>query len=107
MFSVTLAKNQVGNNSNYRNKDDDQPPRNGFYRITVFKNNKNDSKADLFDTAGYEEKYKSATFGYQAGVGIDILKKVTFDFRYEGNLNKLGDGMTIGGEDFNFDSRPN
>ncbi len=65
------------------------------------------SKTDLFDTAGYEEKYKSATFGYQAGVGIDILKKVTFDFRYEGNLSKLGDGMTISGEDFNFDSRPN
>jgi len=65
------------------------------------------SKADLFDNAGYEEKYKSATFGYQAGVGIDILKKVTFDFRYEGNLSKLGDGMTIGGEDFNFDTRPN
>ncbi|MBA7575126.1 hypothetical protein ES708_16947 [subsurface metagenome] len=64
------------------------------------------SKADLFDAAGYEEKYKSTTFGYQAGVGIDILKKVTFDFRYEGNLSKLGDGMTIGDEDFNFDSRP-
>lgn len=65
------------------------------------------SKADLFNNAGYEEKYKSAIFGYQAGVGIDILKKVTFDFRYEGNLSKLGDGMTISGEDFNFDSRPN
>ena len=46
LFSVTLAKNQVGNNTDYRNKDDDQPPRNGFYRIAVFKNNKNDSKDD-------------------------------------------------------------
>jgi hypothetical protein len=65
-----------------------------------------DSKADIFDKSGYEEKYKNATFGYQAGLGIDILKKITFDFRFEGNMSKLGDTISIGGEDFNFDTRP-
>jgi hypothetical protein len=27
------------------------------------------------------------------------------DLRYEGSLSKLGDGMTIGGQKCNFDSR--
>jgi hypothetical protein len=64
-----------------------------------------DSKADLIETAGYEEKLKGASFGYQAGVGLDILNTISLDVRYEGNLSKLGDGVNIGGEDFEFDSR--
>ena len=64
-----------------------------------------DSKADLIETAGYEEKLKGASFGYQAGVGLDLLKTISLDIRYEGNLSKLGDGVNIGGEDFEFDSR--
>lgn len=63
-----------------------------------------DSKADLIEKAGYEEKIKGATFGYQAGVGIDILS-ISLDVRYEGNLSKLGEGVNIGGNDFEFDSR--
>jgi len=62
------------------------------------------SKADLIETPGYEEKLKGASFGYQAGVGIDILS-ISLDVRYEGNFSKLGDGVNIGGEDFEFDSR--
>ena len=62
------------------------------------------SKADLIETAGYEEKLKGASFGYQAGVGIDILS-ISLDVRYEGNLSKLGDGVNIGGNDYEFDSR--
>ncbi len=49
--------------------------------------------------------YKTATFGYQAGVGLDLFKKLTLDVRYEGNLNQFGDGITIGGETFEFDDR--
>lgn len=64
-----------------------------------------DSKADLIETAGYEEKLKGASFGYQAGVGLDILNTISLDVRYEGNLSKLGDGLNIGGNDFEFDSR--
>jgi len=64
-----------------------------------------DSKADLIDKAGYEENLKGASFGYQAGVGLDILNKISLDVRYEGNLSKLGDGVNIGGEDYEFDSR--
>lgn len=63
------------------------------------------SKADLIETAGYEEKFKGASFGYQVGVGLDIRNTVSLDVRYEGNLSKLGDGADIGGNDYEFDSR--
>ena len=64
-----------------------------------------DSKADLIDEPGYEEKLRGASFGYQAGVGLDLLKTISLDIRYEGNLSKLGDGVNIEGNDFEFDSR--
>jgi opacity protein-like surface antigen len=57
--------------------------------------------SDMADIA----TYKTAAFGYQAGVGLDIFKKLTLDLRYEGNLNQFGDGITIGGEEFEFDDR--
>ena len=46
-----------------------------------------------------------ATFGGQVGVGIDILKKLTLDLRYEFPLSKLGDQVTIGDNTFNTDQR--
>jgi opacity protein-like surface antigen len=49
--------------------------------------------------------YKRATFGYQAGVGIDIFNRLTLDLRYEGNLNQFGDKITIAGQDFTLDDR--
>lgn len=64
-----------------------------------------DSKADLIETSGYEEKLRGASIGYQAGVGLDILNTISLDVRYEGNLSKLGDGVTVGDNDFEFDSR--
>jgi hypothetical protein len=56
---------------------------------------------DIIDGA----TYKGATFGYQAGIGFDLLKKLTFDIRYEGNLNQFGDEITISGETFTLDDR--
>ena len=61
-------------------------------------------KSDLSDITGYETKLKSATFGYQLGVGLDI-RKVGLDIRYEGNLSKLVDHVVVGGQQVNFDSR--
>lgn len=49
--------------------------------------------------------YKRATFGYQAGVGFDLLKRISFDLRYEGNLNQFGDEIEIGDQTFNLDDR--
>ncbi|MBE0666969.1 MAG: PorT family protein, partial [Bacteroidales bacterium] len=60
----------------------------------------NDPK-ELIDGA----TYKKATFGYQAGIGVDLLKKLTVDVRYEGSLNQFGENITIGGETFVLDDR--
>jgi hypothetical protein len=49
--------------------------------------------------------YKTATFGYQAGLGVDLLKRLTVDVRYEGNLSKFGEEVVISGETFTFDDR--
>jgi hypothetical protein len=62
------------------------------------------NKSDLTDITGYEAKLKSATIGYQLGVGLDVWK-LCFDIRYEGNLSKLGDHIDIGGSTVNLDSR--
>ncbi|MGE4289995.1 MAG: porin family protein [Salinivirgaceae bacterium] len=48
---------------------------------------------------------QKATFGGQAGVGLDILKKVTLDVRYEFPLSKLGDSITLGDYSYNTDQR--
>lgn len=49
--------------------------------------------------------YKRATFGYQAGLGFDLFKRLTFDVRYEGNLNQFGDKIEIGNQTFTLDDR--
>lgn len=58
--------------------------------------------AELTDV---EATYKKATFGYQAGLGVDLLKRLTVDVRYEGNLSKFGEEVVISGETFTFDDR--
>jgi len=61
-------------------------------------------KSNLNDITGYEATFKSATFGYQIGAGVDIWK-IGIDLRYEGNLTKLGDHLDIGGQTINLDNR--
>lgn len=46
------------------------------------------------------------TWGFQAGIGIDILKKLALDARYEGSLSKYGESFAVAGTDYNFDARP-
>jgi opacity protein-like surface antigen len=52
------------------------------------------------------QNYNNATIGYQAGLGFDI-SRLTLDLKYEGNLSKLGNSVTIPGinETFNTDLR--
>ena len=52
-----------------------------------------------------DNNFKNATFGYQVGVGLDILKKIALDVKYEGNLSKLGSGITLGGTTYKTDQR--
>lgn len=54
---------------------------------------------------GYKEKFNSATFGYQIGIGLDVLSRFALDVKYEGNLSRLGSGMMVGGQEREFDLR--
>ena len=54
---------------------------------------------------GYREKFRSATFGYQLGAGLDIFGRFALDLKYEGNLSRLGSGITIRGQEREFDTR--
>ena len=60
----------------------------------------------LIDDPNFNNMYKGATFGYEAGIGLDIFKKLTLDARYSGSLSKkFGNAVNIGNQTFNLDSR--
>ena len=68
----------------------------------------NSPKALVSDT-DWKNVYNKMTFGYQAGVGIDILKILTFDIKYEGSLKKYQNqiqGLSTGTK-LNLDDRSN
>ena len=46
------------------------------------------------------------TVGFQIGGGFDI-KKLTFDVRYESNQSKLGESLSIGGQEIAFSQNRN
>ena len=64
-----------------------------------------DSTSELFDFANYEQNFDDITFGYQAGIGLDIWKFV-LDFKYEGNFQKYGDHLVFFGNQYQFDDSP-
>ena len=63
------------------------------------------SKSELEEIGGYEKRFNNFNLGYQAGFGLDIWKLMV-DLRHEGNFEKFGDHMSIGGQDVNFTQRP-
>lgn len=84
------------------------PARLGIGPVASFMLSESDGlkdKLSSISTEATENNFRKATFGYQIGVGLDILKKITLDVRYEGNLSKLGNGITLGGKDYKFDQR--
>jgi len=62
------------------------------------------SPKNLVNDPNFSELYKSAVWGYQAGIGFDILKRLTLDARLAGSLgNSLGNSVSIGGQKFQLD----
>jgi hypothetical protein len=62
------------------------------------------SPENLVDDPNFEDMYKGALWGYQAGVGIDLFNRLTLDARYAGGLgDKTGETVAIGGQDFKLD----
>ena len=52
------------------------------------------SKSSL---TNFDEAMKGTTWGYQAGLGFDLLKKLTFDARYEGSISDFTNSVEIDG----------
>ena len=66
------------------------------------------SPKDLITNPDYKNNYNKLTFGYQAGLGFDLLGLLTFDVRYEGCLRKYQNQIqSLTGTKYNLDDRPN
>lgn len=66
------------------------------------------SPKDLIDDPDFKTMYSNMTIGYQAGVGVDVLKKLTIDLRYEGSLKKYQNQIeSLTGTTVNLDDRAN
>ena len=63
------------------------------------------SVSDVVDIKGYEQRFKSAKYGWQAGTGLDVWK-LRLDLMFEGNFDKFGDHITIGGNNYSFANTP-
>jgi hypothetical protein len=62
----------------------------------------------LINDQNYKSVYSKMTFGYQAGIGVDLLNTLTFDLRYEGSLKKYQNQIqNTTGKKYNLDDRPN
>lgn len=63
------------------------------------------SISDVVDIKGYDQRFKSASYGWQAGTGLDMWK-LRLDLMFEGNFNKFGDQINIGGHNYAFADTP-
>ncbi len=58
----------------------------------------------LTDAQERETMIESAKYGYQAGIGLDIGKRLIVDLRYEGNFTTFGNSANVLGADRVFDT---
>lgn len=67
------------------------------------------SPKDLISNPDLKTNYSKMTIGYQAGIGFDLFKRLTFDLRYEGSLKKYQNQIQnlAGTTKVNLDDRPN
>jgi hypothetical protein len=64
-----------------------------------------DSSSDLFDINGYDERFKTASYGFRAGFSLS-LGNIDLSMEYEGNFSNFGDHIVIGGQEFSFNDKP-
>jgi len=66
------------------------------------------SPKELISNSEFKTLYSKTSFGYQAGLGLDVLKLLTIDVRYEGSLKKYQNQIENAlGTAVNLDDRPN
>lgn len=63
------------------------------------------STSELEGLAEYDAVFDKFSFGYQAGVGLDLWR-VLLDFKYQGGVRGVGDHLRFGGQDIDFSEQP-
>ena len=63
-----------------------------------------DASSTAKDPNFSKDNYNSSTIGYQAGVGVDLMK-LSLDLRYVGNFGSLGKSVTVAGQNFDYSTR--
>lgn len=63
------------------------------------------NRSELVDIDGYGRKFQENGIGIQAGVGLDLGKKLTMDLKYEANFGMLKDEVTILGNTYELSQR--
>ena len=63
------------------------------------------SDSQLDDIQGYNPDFETLSFGWQAGLGLDIWKFI-IDLKYEGNFSQWGNHFNFFGRDYSFDQAP-
>lgn len=64
-----------------------------------------DRVGEVFEFDQYSQKLQRATYGWQAGTGVDILR-LRLDLSYEGNFERFGDEIVIQGKSYAFAKTP-
>jgi hypothetical protein len=64
------------------------------------------SPDELIKDTNYNAIYTTRSVGYQAGVGLDVLKKLTIDVRFEGSLKKYQNTIESSLGSVSLDDRP-
>lgn len=64
-----------------------------------------DRTRDLLDISGLQHRLRSATYGFQAGAGVNIWK-LRFTTSYEGNLPFAGNSILIAGSEYALSHNP-
>lgn len=64
------------------------------------------SSSELANVQSISTKWNTAQWGYQAGIGLNFSSRVHVDIRYEGNLDKWGQHIAIGGKEYAFAQKP-
>lgn len=63
------------------------------------------STSELFEFENYQQKFDALTYGWQAGIGVDLLN-IMIDVRYEGNFTKFGNHIVFSDTTYSFTNAP-
>ena len=61
--------------------------------------------SELTQIENYEERFDEFTYGWQAGLGLD-LSIFALDLKYEGNFENFGSHIIVDGQEYQFDQSP-